>query len=96
MLVQCGLTQGAITAPSGQPWFAGGKVLPLAGSGAGDRAAQFSTWWDANKDTVVSGRSLADWVDSAAQADRLPTAVCGSASAASLMAQIYPGQSSPW
>lgn len=98
LLAQCGISNGTIKPPTGQPWYRDGKVLPLSGSAAaGQHDAELSSWWDSSKESHIGGRTLSDWSEWAASNDRLPTAVCGSgASASSLAAQIYPGQSNPW
>ena len=97
LLVQCGLSSGAIKPQTGQPWYSDGKVLPLSGTGAGSRGAEFSTWWDAHSNTVIAGQSLFYWQQWAADHDALPTQVCGtSVSASVLQAKIDPGQPNPW
>lgn len=97
LLVQCALSSGALKPQPGQAWYSDRKVLPLSGNGSDDRAADLSSWWDANSTTVVNGKALSDWQQWAAQHDALPVQVCGtSVSAAALQAKIYPGQPNPW
>lgn len=97
LLTQCGITHGTIKAPTGQPWYRDGKVLPLSGSDSGQNDAEQSSWWDMEEGTVIGGKSLLNWSEWAASNDRLPPAVCGNgASATILAARIFPGQSDPW
>jgi hypothetical protein len=97
LLVQCGLSHGTIKPQTGQPWYAGGKVLPLTGSGSDDHDAEFSTWWDANSTITIGGMTLSGWREWAASNDKLPPAVCGpSVSASALQAQLFPGEPNQW
>jgi hypothetical protein len=97
LLVQCGLSSGAIKPQTGQPWYSDGKVLPLSGNGAGSRGAEFSTWFDAHSSIVIAGQPLSYWQQWAADHDALPTQVCGTTvSASGLQAKIDPGQPNPW
>lgn len=97
LLVQCALSSGALKPQPDQSWYSHGKVLPLSGSGSSVRAADMSSWWDANSGAVVNGKALSGWQQWAAQNDAMPLQVCGpSVSASSLQAKIYPGLYDPW
>jgi hypothetical protein len=97
MLVQCGFDRGTVSPGGLQPWYRQGHVLPLAGGNAGQHSAQFMAWWTAHAAETVSGKTLTAWRRWAASRDQLPPAICGSfATAASLHAQIFPGQPNPW
>jgi hypothetical protein len=97
MLVQCGFDRGTVSPGGMQPWYSQGQILPQAGPRAGHHRAQFMAWWSAHSSAPVSGKTLAAWRTWAVAHDRLPPTVCGSfAPAASLRAQIFPGESNPW
>jgi hypothetical protein len=100
LLTQCMLSRGTLkpsdSVLSGQSaWLHGTKVVITSSS-----STKFSAWFAGNGAIKVSGKTLSDWVQSAAANDKLPTAVCGNGtSAAAMQKQVFandPGAGNPW
>lgn len=82
--------------PTGdQPWLHGTKVVISKSN-----VTSFNEWYTMNLATVIAGRELSQWVQSAANSDKLPPQVCGkSTSASALQKQVFaqsPNAGDPW
>jgi hypothetical protein len=100
LLVQCMIEQGTLgrtdSVFSGSPgWLRDGNIVITPGT-----AAQFTTWYQANDQISVGGKTLTQWTQWAAANDKLPPAVCGSSvSARTLQKQVFgkdPAAGDPW
>jgi hypothetical protein len=78
-----------------QPWLHGTKVVITRSD-----ATSFNEWYAVNLGTVIAGKELSQWVQSAATSDKLPPQVCGtSASASALQREVFAqslGAGDPW
>jgi hypothetical protein len=96
LLVQCALSRGLMKHPAGQSsWLHGMKVVITPSDSGG-----FDEWYALNNATVISGKELYQWAQSAAAAGKLPPQVCGtSVTASALQRQVfaqYPAAGDPW
>jgi hypothetical protein len=96
LLVQCAITRGLMKRPTGeQTWLHGTKVAITQAD-----AGNFNEWYALNLATMIAGKELSQWVQSAAANDKLPSKVCGtSASASALQNKVFaqsPAAGDPW
>jgi hypothetical protein len=92
--VQCALSRGLMKRPTWhQAWLRGTKVV-IDRSDAPD----FNEWYALNLGTVIAGKQLFQWMQSASTNDKLPQQICGtSASASGLQRQVFrAGGASCW
>lgn len=92
IVAQCGLDQGLVKASS-LPSSLGtdGKIKALVGN-----TPVFLQWFQNVSSTSIGGKYLYEWATWAATYGKLPTTVCGSASASQLANSLFPGWPSVW
>ena len=96
LLVQCALFYNRLTLPNRMSWLDSQGRVALPDSG---KVNDFGSWYQSHKATLINGKRLEDWADTAARDDKLPGAVCGTGgqfTARTLQAQVYPGKPNPW
>lgn len=91
-MAQCALDRGLVKSSS-LPSSLGtnGKIKALVGD-----TPAFAQWFQNVSSTSAGGKYLYEWAAWAATYDKLPTAVCGSASASQLANSLFPGWPSVW